>query len=138
MLKLIKTSPDEQHIEHQPHFHFAKQFEMHFLNDHKLHKQELSCMSNSKIWKCHHGYCITTDCVISLSNNNKKITIDIQQKNNSEWIMIDNVTTKILSPYLNNQNDYIIILEWMCITKYTRKRVQGLESLKFRSKIRNS
>lgn len=47
--KLIESKPDEQRIEHQLRFHSVKQFEMHFLNDHKLHKQEPSCMPNSKI-----------------------------------------------------------------------------------------
>lgn len=34
----LHVMPDELHIEHQPHFHFEKQFGKHFLDDHKPHK----------------------------------------------------------------------------------------------------
>lgn len=44
-----RESPDELHIEHQPHFHFVKQSGKHFLADHKPHKPRPSCLEKSTI-----------------------------------------------------------------------------------------
>lgn len=59
--------PGELRIEHQPHFHCEKQFEMHFLDDHRPHKPELSCIQRNTKTKC--GFSVVQ---VNLENDEEK------------------------------------------------------------------